>query len=142
MLRMRTILSTATPCSFRPVTVLVVALATVQALYAAPKSQHPNFLIFLADDMGFSDLGCYGGELATPNLDALAAKPGFSYAGFAAFDAALIRQVFAPQGAPAAYFQDLAKRYRDAAGKLADARIKALAEERASAAEQTAAAIR
>ena len=27
----------------------------------------------LADDMGFSDLGCYGGEIATPNLDALAA---------------------------------------------------------------------
>lgn len=32
----------------------------------------PNFLIILADDMGFSDLGCYGGEIATPNLDALA----------------------------------------------------------------------
>ncbi len=33
----------------------------------------PNFLVILADDMGFSDAGCYGGEIATPNLDRLAA---------------------------------------------------------------------
>jgi arylsulfatase A-like enzyme len=33
----------------------------------------PNIVIILADDMGFSDAGCYGGEIATPNLDRLAA---------------------------------------------------------------------
>ncbi|MFQ5809345.1 MAG: arylsulfatase [Armatimonadota bacterium] len=33
----------------------------------------PNFLVVLADDMGFSDAGCYGGEIQTPNLDRLAA---------------------------------------------------------------------
>jgi len=32
----------------------------------------PNIIVILADDVGFSDLGCYGGEIATPNLDALA----------------------------------------------------------------------
>jgi len=32
----------------------------------------PNILLIVADDMGFSDAGCYGGEIATPNLDALA----------------------------------------------------------------------
>ena len=32
----------------------------------------PNIIIILADDVGFSDIGCYGGEIATPNLDALA----------------------------------------------------------------------
>ncbi|MCB1227424.1 MAG: arylsulfatase [Verrucomicrobiales bacterium] len=36
-------------------------------------SAPPNFLVILADDLGFSDLGCYGSEIATPNLDALAA---------------------------------------------------------------------
>jgi len=43
------------------------------ALGAAAKTK-PNFLILLADDMGFSDAGCYGGEIATPNLDKLAAN--------------------------------------------------------------------
>ena len=33
----------------------------------------PNVLLIMADDMGFSDIGCYGGEIQTPNLDALAA---------------------------------------------------------------------
>ncbi len=37
-----------------------------------PSAQRPNFLVILADDMGFSDAGCYGGEIATPNLDRLA----------------------------------------------------------------------
>ena len=46
---------------------VLVALA-VPVARAAP----PNLLIILADDLGFSDLGCYGGEIATPNLDALA----------------------------------------------------------------------
>ncbi len=35
-----------------------------------PKS--PNVVVILADDLGFSDLGCYGGEIDTPNLDRLA----------------------------------------------------------------------
>ncbi len=30
----------------------------------------PNVLLIVADDLGFSDLGCYGGEIETPNLDA------------------------------------------------------------------------
>jgi len=41
---------------------------------AAAPAKRPNFLVILADDMGFSDAGCYGGDIDTPNLDRLAAK--------------------------------------------------------------------
>ena len=34
----------------------------------------PNILLIMADDMGFSDIGCYGGEVRTPNVDGLAAR--------------------------------------------------------------------
>ena len=37
------------------------------------KPKRPNIVLIMADDMGFSDIGCYGGEIHTPNLDRLAA---------------------------------------------------------------------
>ena len=40
----------------------------------APSTDEPNVLLIVADDMGYSDLGCFGGEIETPNLDALAAR--------------------------------------------------------------------
>jgi arylsulfatase A-like enzyme len=43
-------------------------------LAAAPApAPRPNIVLIMADDMGFSDIGCYGSEIRTPNLDALAA---------------------------------------------------------------------
>ncbi|UFH53931.1 arylsulfatase [Spirosoma sp. KNUC1025] len=48
----------------------------------SPKAdQRPNIIVIMADDMGFSDLGCYGGEIHTPNLDYLAAN-GIRYTQF------------------------------------------------------------
>ena len=34
----------------------------------------PNIILIMVDDMGFSDIGCYGSEIPTPHLDALAAR--------------------------------------------------------------------
>ena len=39
----------------------------------AEQLKKPNILLIMADDLGFSDIGCYGGEIQTPNLDRLAA---------------------------------------------------------------------
>lgn len=39
---------------------------------SSPEAPKPNIVLIMADDMGFSDLGCYGGEIATPNLNMLA----------------------------------------------------------------------
>jgi arylsulfatase len=55
--------------------------AAAAALRAAP-GKKPNFLLILADDMGFSDAGCYGGDIDTPNLDRLAAKGCLFHAGY------------------------------------------------------------
>ena len=51
---------------------LVSVFGFAQAKPAATTAPRPNVVFILADDLGFSDLGCYGGEIATPNLDALA----------------------------------------------------------------------
>jgi arylsulfatase A-like enzyme len=55
-------------------TMLVLTLGLVLAVTSAQAQQKPNIIICLVDDMGYSDLGCYGSEISTPNIDALAAK--------------------------------------------------------------------
>jgi len=63
-------------CAAALAAVLVLGWCTGRPAAAAqrdPAPRKPNFLVIVADDMGFSDAGCYGGEIATPNLDKLAA---------------------------------------------------------------------
>ena len=50
----------------------VAAGAVESSPLAALQPSKPNIIIFLADDMGYSDIGCYGSEIDTPNLDRLA----------------------------------------------------------------------
>lgn len=63
-----------------PVTLALRILTATAMVFAAgvcaddtnSGARRPNFLVILADDMGFSDLGAFGGEISTPNLDQLA----------------------------------------------------------------------
>jgi arylsulfatase len=45
---------------------------SLAAALPQPRRRKPNVMVILADDMGFSDAGCYGGEIDTPNIDSLA----------------------------------------------------------------------
>jgi len=64
----------------RIATLIMVAVTVQQSIqtaneaYAAEKTVAPDIVLMMVDDMGFSDLGCYGSEIETPNLDALARR--------------------------------------------------------------------
>ena len=50
---------------------LTSLLILITAL-TAQADDRPNIVLIMADDLGFSDIGCYGSEIPTPNLDSLA----------------------------------------------------------------------
>ncbi|MEL7446505.1 MAG: arylsulfatase, partial [Pseudomonadota bacterium] len=51
-----------------------LALMTCHQATAQPADDQPNIVIIVADDLGYSDIGSFGGEIRTPNLDRLAAE--------------------------------------------------------------------
>jgi arylsulfatase A-like enzyme len=61
--------------------ILIAFVLSVIVARAAAAQQRPNVVVILADDMGYSDLGCYGGEIHTPNIDRLASE-GIHFAQF------------------------------------------------------------
>ncbi len=61
--------------------VWITVIAGVDVANQGWASDRPNIVMILADDLGFSDLGCYGGEIETPNLDELA-KGGLRFTQF------------------------------------------------------------
>jgi arylsulfatase len=56
-----------------PMLMLLTALVPSAARAAEPASR-PNLVLVLCDDLGYSDFGCYGGEIRTPNIDRLASQ--------------------------------------------------------------------
>ncbi len=77
---------------------------------------------------------------STSALDAVAGQGGPS-AGMAAFDAAVLHQLAAPEGAAPSYWSDVAQRFHAAAAKLTDPAQRVVAEDRARAAEDVAKAV-
>ncbi len=61
--------------------ILAVCTMAFSAEEQPPDNSRPNIIVFLVDDLGFSDIGCYGGEIKTPHLDRLA-KNGLRYTQF------------------------------------------------------------
>ncbi|MBI1375616.1 MAG: sulfatase-like hydrolase/transferase [Phycisphaera sp.] len=60
---------------YHPTKLFAIAFTTVMlAALAHAEPPRPNALVIMVDDLGYSDLGCYGSEIDTPNLDALAAE--------------------------------------------------------------------
>jgi len=59
----------------------LIALSVTEAIGQKKKQEKPNIVLVLADDLGYSDLGCYGGEINTPNLDRIA-KQGMQFTQF------------------------------------------------------------
>jgi arylsulfatase len=60
---------------------LILATAALVPASTAAADARPNILLILADDLGWSDLGCFGGEIRTPNVDELA-KGGLRFTQF------------------------------------------------------------
>ena len=129
----------------------VEALATGTPVVARPLGSMPEVLRpgstgHLVDgpddaaDMMRKGRSRAGGQ--TVALDAIkSASPPSRYAGMAAFDAALLHQLRAPEGAPASFFAELAERYRGAAALFTDPAQKKSALERAGNADEIAKAI-
>ena len=61
---------------FTTLVVIILLLWACQSplIQSSDESSPPNIILIMGDDMGYSDLGCFGGEISTPNLDQLAAN--------------------------------------------------------------------
>lgn len=67
--------------SMLPFVALLIAGCCIRCATPKDKTDRPNIIVILADDLGYSDIGCYGSEIQTPTLDKLA-KNGLRFRSF------------------------------------------------------------
>lgn len=95
----------------------LTAMGTVSALAGCGQAsrtstERPNIIVIMADDMGYSDLGCYGSEIATPHIDRMASR-GIRFTNFyntsrcCPTRAALLTGLYQHQSGVGAMIQDL-----------------------------------
>ena len=60
---------------------LTASAAALPVLASAQQDKRPNIMLIVVDDMGYSDMGCFGGEIETPNLNRMA-QEGVRFAQF------------------------------------------------------------
>ncbi|TVP76008.1 MAG: hypothetical protein EA353_12845, partial [Puniceicoccaceae bacterium] len=77
--------------------ILLICLSALAA--ASAQAERPNILLIMADDLGYSDLGSYGGEIDTPHLDRLAAE-GVRFSEFRATPMCVTSRVAFLSGMP------------------------------------------
>jgi arylsulfatase len=99
-----------------------VMLVLVALTTAAKAAERPNIVVILADDVGYSDLGCYGSEIATPNIDRLASSgvrftQFYNQARCCPSRAALLTGRYPHQVGIGAMIDDYAKWIREAANR-------------------------
>jgi arylsulfatase len=82
--------------SLNPIAMALVCFCGVGGLVQA---ERPNVVVLLADDLGYSDLGCYGGEIQTPNIDRLAGE-GLRFSHFRASPMCVTSRVALLSGMP------------------------------------------
>ncbi len=67
------------------ITVLIVLSPLIWAAFCsnvpAAETERPNIVLVMADDLGWSDIGCFGGEIRTPHIDSLA-RDGLRFTQF------------------------------------------------------------
>lgn len=74
-------------CMFVRITIFIFGLLTIQVsnlqpdITGASESSRPNIILILVDDMGYSDIGAFGSEIDTPNIDALS-EQGITFTHF------------------------------------------------------------
>ena len=84
----------------KTVSIAIAVFTIIQSATVAIPDKRPNIVIIFADDLGYSDIGCFGGEIETPNLDRLAAMVSGSINLITQVVAVQPEQVFSPVSAP------------------------------------------